>query len=138
MIIKETNYEDKDFIELCERLEQEHIDNIKEQRSPNANCLKNLEKFTKVFIAYDGKAIGCIAIKEDTTIEVGRLYVLPDYRNQGIGKNIIKNILKQNDTVYLWVYKKNKKAIKLYKKLGFNIIEETESRYYMKYKKENS
>ena len=35
----------------------------------------------------------------------------------------------------MWVYKENKKAISLYKKLGFCAIEETESRYYMKYSK---
>ena len=51
-----------------------------------------------------------------------------------LGFPAIKNILK-NNIVYLWVYKKNTKAIKLYKKLGFNIIEETDTRYYMKYKR---
>mgnify|MGYP003207452642 FL=1 len=45
------------------------------------------------------------------------------------------DILNNNDVVYLWVYKENEKAISLYKKLGFNVIEETESRYYMKYNK---
>lgn len=45
------------------------------------------------------------------------------------------DILDNNDVVYLWVYKENEKAISLYKKLGFNVIEETESRYYMKYNK---
>ena len=40
-----------------------------------------------------------------------------------------------NDIIYLWVYKENVQAISLYKKLGFNVIEETESRYYMKYSK---
>lgn len=54
---------------------------------------------------------------------------------KGIGTKIIMDILDNNDVVYLWVYKENEKAISLYKKLGFNVIEETESRYYMKYNK---
>lgn len=33
------------------------------------------------------------------------------------------------------MYKENKKAISLYKKLEFYAIEETESRYYMRYSK---
>ena len=61
------------------------------------------------------------------------IYIEKDYRNKKIGTNIIKDILKNNDTVYLWVYKDNIKAIKLYKKLGFLIKEETDSRYYMEY-----
>ena len=42
---------------------------------------------------------------------------------------------KNNKNIYLWVYKKNKKAVLLYKRLGFTIEEETESRYYMYYGK---
>ena len=57
------------------------------------------------------------------------------YFVKGIGTEIIRDILSNNDIVYLWVYKKNDKAISLYRKLGFNVIEETESRYYMKYNK---
>lgn len=63
------------------------------------------------------------------------IYLEEEYRNKGIGTKIIMDILNNNDVVYLWVYKENEKAISLYKKLGFNVIEETESRYYMKYNK---
>ena len=31
----------------------------------------------------------------------------------------------------IWVYKENIKAISLYKKLGFEVVEETQTRYYM-------
>ena len=44
----------------------------------------------------------------------------------------ICDILKQYAVVYLWVYKKNHKAIRLYKRLGFEVSEETETRYLMK------
>lgn len=42
-----------------------------------------------------------------------------------------------NNKIYLWVYKENKNAISLYKKIGFNIIKETETRFYMIYSKES-
>ena len=61
------------------------------------------------------------------------IYVEQEYRNKGIGTDIIKNVINENDIIYLWVYKENVKAISLYKKLGFNVIDETDSRYYMKY-----
>lgn len=63
------------------------------------------------------------------------IYIEKDYRNKKIGTNIIKDILKNNDTVYLWVYKDNKKAISLYKRMGFNICKSTDIRYYMGFKK---
>lgn len=63
------------------------------------------------------------------------IYIEQEYRNKGIGTDIIKNVINENDIIYLWAYKENTKAISLYKKLSFNIIEETESRYYMKYSK---
>lgn len=48
---------------------------------------------------------------------------------------IIKNYNCQtpDKPIYLWVYKQNKKAIKLYKRLGFKIINETDTRYFMKH-----
>ena len=67
--------------------------------------------------------------------KIDEIYLEEEYRNKGIGTKIIMDILNNNDVVYLWVYKENEKAISLYKKLGFNVIEETESRYYMKYNK---
>ena len=63
------------------------------------------------------------------------IYIEKDYRNKKIGTNIIKDILKNNDTVYLWVYKDNKKAISLYERMGFNICQSTDTRYYMGFKK---
>ncbi len=58
-----------------------------------------------------------------------------EYRNKGIETQIISNVLSNNSIVYLWIYKSNIKAIKLYEKLGFNIMENTEIRYFMKYSK---
>ena len=63
------------------------------------------------------------------------IYLEKEFRNTGIGTDIIRKMLKKNRNIYLWVYKENKKAISLYKRLGFIIVDETDSRYYMKYDK---
>ena len=87
-------------------------------------------------IVCDNKKVGCcLVIEKDDGVIIDEIYLEEKYRNQGVGTNIIKRILQNNSIVYLWVYKENIKAISLYKKLGFNIIEETETRYYMKYSK---
>lgn len=80
--------------------------------------------------------VGCLLVaKKDDGAILDEIYLEEEYRNKGIGTDIIKNILKNNSIVYLWVYKKNIKAISLYKKMKFKIIDETENRYYMKYSK---
>ena len=61
--------------------------------------------------------VGCLLVtKKDDGVILDEIYLEEEYRNKGIGTDIIKNILKINPIVYLWVYKKNIKAISLYKK----------------------
>lgn len=85
-------------------------------------------------INMENKEIGCLLIEnKDDGILLDEIYIEEEYRNKGIGTDIVKNILLNNNIVYLWVYKLNTKAIDLYKRMGFVIIDETESRYYMKY-----
>ena len=87
-------------------------------------------------IIFDDKIIGSILLKD---IQEGKLideiYIEKEFRNNGIGTDIIMKVVKKsnNKNIYLWVYKENIKAVSLYKRLGFKIIDETESRYYMEY-----
>ena len=61
--------------------------------------------------------VGCLLVtKKDDGVILDEIYLEEEYRNKGIGTEIIKNILKNNFIVYLWVYKKNIKVISLYKK----------------------
>lgn len=80
--------------------------------------------------------VGCLlVIAKDDGVILDEIYLDEDYRNKGIATDIIKAILEINPVVYLWVYKQNVKAISLYKKMKFEIIEETDTRYYMRYSK---
>lgn len=86
-------------------------------------------------IMFEDKTIGCyLVVKKDDGVILDEIYLDEKYRNKEIGSNIIKEILANNKIVYLWVYKENEKAISLYKKIGFNVKEETDTRYYMMYK----
>ncbi len=87
-------------------------------------------------IIIDDKIIGSVCIKElENAKLLDEIYLEKEFRNKGIGTDIIRKIIENNKNIYLWVYKKNKKALLLYKRLGFTIEEETESRYYMNYDK---
>lgn len=93
-----------------------------------------IEIFNYKIVKSDNEKIGCLLVtKKDDDTFLDEIYLEEEYRNKDIGTSIIKDILKVNSTVYLWVYKNNINAISLYKKMNFEILNETENRYYMKY-----
>ena len=84
-------------------------------------------------IMVDNKVVGTIGVidYEDSKM-IDEIFIEEEYRNKGIGTSIIKDILDKYDGMYLWVYKDNKEAIKLYKRFNFEVVEDTENRYLMK------
>lgn len=57
-------------------------------------------------------------------MEMDDLYVFEGYRNLGIGTTVLNNCFEETDLpIFLYVFKKNIKAIKLYSLLGFRVIE---------------
>lgn len=71
---------------------------------------------------------------DDGAYEIDDLYVFPAFQNQGIGSEVIKNCCWSVDApVMLYVFVENKRAVSLYKRLGFEIAETIHgSRYIMK------
>lgn len=131
-IEKLIDYKKKTIFEYAKDLSENEIteiNNYVENEVP-----KLLNNYSNIVV--DNKVIGCLLLTDkDDGILLDEIYLEEEYRNKGIGTNIIKEVISNNDTIYLWVYKENKQAISLYKKIGFNVIEETKSRYYMKYSK---
>ena len=123
-------YKKQTILEYADNLEKEELEQI--DKYTKEEVLKEINNYYNIVI--DHKIVGCLLL---TDYEDGKLldelYLEEEYRNKGIGSNIIKTILKENTIVYLWVYKLNKKAISLYERLGFILKDETENRYYMKY-----
>ena len=87
-------------------------------------------------IVINNKKVGCLLLeKYEDGILLNELYLDKNYRRKGIGTTLLNSILSNNSKVYLWVYKENTLALNLYKKLGFQIKETTETRYFMQYDK---
>lgn len=125
-------YKKRTIFQYAKDLSNEEIDSINKYVTSEVPRLIN--DYSNIIV--DNKIVGCILLKNNNNSKLlDEIYLEEEYRNKGIGTEIIKDILNNNDVVYLWVYKENEKAISLYKKLGFNVIEETESRYCMKYNK---
>ena len=123
----------KDIIYMYSKgLSGEEKENINEYVINSVN--KTFKDYYNIII--DDKIIGSVCIRDlENAKLLDEIYLEKEFRNKGIGTDIIRKIIENNKNVYLWVYKKNKKAVLLYKRLGFTIEEETESRYYMYYGK---
>lgn len=125
-------YKKINIYDYAKDLKKEEIEKI--NNYVNLNVIKELDNFFNIVI--NDNVIGCLLLtKKDDGVLLDEIYIEKNYRNKGIGSDILKKITQENNIVYLWVYKLNTRAISLYKRLKFNIIDETENRYYMKYSK---
>ncbi len=125
-------YKLNNIFEYAKDLDQE--ENTKINNYVNSHIPEQIDDYK--IIKSDNKIIGCLLVEKHLDgVILDEIFIEEEYRNKGIGSKIISDVLSNNSIVYLWVYKSNIKATKLYKKFGFRVIENTESRYFMKYSK---
>ena len=123
-------YKKATIFDHAKNLSNEEIDKI--NNYVTSEVPKSIYDYCNIIV--NNKIVGCLLLTEvDDGKLLDEIYLEEEYRNKGIGTNIIKNVISNNNIVYLWVYKNNIKAVELYKRLGFTIIDETETRYYMKH-----
>ncbi len=96
---------------------------------------KSFKPQHKKIIQYAGIDVGMYyVVEEDDCYIIKRIEVLCEYQNRGIGTKILRELLKraeqQNKAVRLRVFKINP-ARRLYERLGFLIMGETETHYQM-------
>lgn len=66
-------------------------------------------------------------------INITELHIIDEYQGQGIGSNIIQSILDQGKKVTLGCFIDNTAARKLYERLGFRVIKQTNTHYMLEY-----
>ena len=76
---------------------------------------------------------------DEKTYEQRNICLLPAFQGKGVGTNILKNIIKQHkhQNIQLRCFKQNP-VVTLYKRLGFEIVEELEHHYKMILKQNNN
>ena len=86
---------------------------------------KNIERTCELYkvIYVDNKIAGAyLVLPYDDGYMIDEIYLFEEYRNNGIGTKIIQELIKEYRTLYIWVYKNNKNAIRLVERLGFMLV----------------
>ncbi len=115
-------YQEELDIDLCFQGFEEELRNLPGKYGPPKGAL---------LLILDGSApVGCGALKDlgDSVCELKRIYVRPQYRNVGVGKDITLTLLEHADslrytTARLDSLKRLVAAIRLYERLGFRLTE---------------
>ena len=79
------------------------------------------------FIQVDGVNAGAIRIidhHDDSPKKISPLFVLPQFRGRGIGTDVVRFCQQQSPSLMLYVFRKNTRAIALYRKLGFIVTKD--------------
>lgn len=85
---------------------------------------ENISRYTCILA--DGEKAGwyCFAPSEDGRMELDNFYVLPAYRNQGIGTAVLNRCIAETDKpIFLYAFIRNTRAMTLYARMGFRVIE---------------
>lgn len=146
MIVKVSNVDDCNicdkFLTLLIQDERKYDNTIDENFIVN-NYFINMINGQNILLLYKDKTVptGYIFAKRvDSGYLIDGLYVDINFRNKGIAKILIKEIIREicllgNYDIYINVLKENKTAINLYKNMGFVIEEESNLKLSMIYKK---
>jgi len=85
---------------------------------------KHIDRYTCVLA--DGKKAGWynFSPSDDGRMELDNFFVLPAYRNRGIGTAVLNRCFAETDKpIFLYAFIKNTRAMALYSRMGFRVIE---------------
>ena len=128
--IKRTDSENSDFVKLVKNLDRDLAERDGEDHSFYAQFNK-IDKIKYAVVAYENeKPIACGAIKEfkPKTMEVKRMFTLPESRGKGIASKVLLELESwaaelSFEKCVLETGKRQPEAIQLYKKRGYHLIQ---------------
>lgn len=88
-------------------------------------------------LVVDGRDVGVLSLeRRDDEIFISSIEILPEWQNRGLGTAVIQNVRREARNlglpVGLRVLKVNP-ARRLYKRLGFSVVEETATHFWLKH-----
>ncbi len=131
--IVKTTSENPDFVNLIKALDESLWERYPELKSDywGNNILELNPNVVVVYLDDKAVACGCFKKYDENTIEIKRMFVLPEARGLGIAQNILSELeLWANHLGYsfsiLETLYKQKEAIALYQKAGYVIVDNYE------------
>lgn len=127
------------IFELCGQLIQKYerletIDYPRVMQWVRKKIERSIGEYTAIYV--EGQKAGYYHFYRngDGQYEIDDLYVFPDFQNKGIGSAVIGKCCASVDApVMLYVFIANERAVSLYERLGFEIVETVgDSRYIMR------
>lgn len=95
----------------------------------NRKIENNIGTYTRVFA--DGSLAGWFCLDKDTG-ELDDFYILPEFRGKGVGTQVLHRCIGLSQKpVWLYVFRKNIRAIALYQRMGFTIREKVGTTRYI-------
>ena len=127
--LKRTTSDNADFQKLVILLDQ-YLLIVDGKDHSFYSQFNKIDAIKNVVVYYDGiSPIGCGAFKEydNKTVEIKRMFVLPEFRGKGIAVAILKELEQWAAAInyyesILETGKKQPEAINLYRKCGYTII----------------
>ncbi|WP_299112785.1 GNAT family N-acetyltransferase [uncultured Winogradskyella sp.] len=124
-----TTSENKDFINLVKDLDA-YLKITDGDEHDFYNQFNSVESLSNVVVLYNDKTpVGCGAFKkfDDTSVEIKRMYVNPDTREKGLGKQILNDLEDWAKEIgytscILETGKRQIEAVKFYKKCHYTSI----------------
>lgn len=126
----------KQLIDEYEDLDS--IDYPKVLQWVSSNISRHISSFSRVML--DGTLVGYYCLLPcEGKMELDSLFVLPQFRGQGIGTQILKKCQAEATVpIFLYVFRRNTRAQALYERMGFQIVKQVGStRYIMEYQNQS-
>lgn len=117
---------------LIEQYETAAIDLGRVTQWMHRKIAHSIGEYQRVMV--DKQVVGYFRFHRDgSRMELDDLYILPPYRNQGLGTAVITHCCTTTTLpIYLYVFIRNEGAVRLYQRMGFRVIETLQdSRYIM-------
>lgn len=131
--IFKTTSENPDFVNLIAALDKSLWERYPELKTNywGNNILELNPNVVVIYLNNKAMACGCFKKYDKNTIEIKRMFVLPEARGMGLAQNILRKLeLWAHDLGYsfsvLETLNKQKEAITLYQKTGYNIVDNYE------------
>lgn len=129
--LKRTSASDTEFVNLVELLDADLKRRDGDKDHEFYHQFNHIDSIKNCVVAYQKNVpVGCGAIKmfDDATMEVKRMYVLPDYRGNGIASKILNELEGWSKELgfarcVLETGYNQPEAIALYKSCGYQIFE---------------